>query len=114
MKRLLNILLIIPLLISCKSKNEVEFSMDPVTNIEALWQIIDTKYCYVEQKGVDWNAIHDDYIAKAKNIAVIAEANIPVELGLSEIDLCIIISNFIPHGMMHILLILILIYKNYI
>ncbi len=68
MKRLLNILLIIPLLISCKSKNEVEFSMDPVTNIEALWQIIDTKYCYVEQKGVDWNAIHDDYIAKAKNI----------------------------------------------
>ena len=42
--------------------------MDPVTNIEALWQIIDTKYCYVEQKGVDWNAIHDDYIAKAKNI----------------------------------------------
>lgn len=67
MKRLLNILLIIPLLISCKSKNEVEFSMDPVTNIEALWQIIDTKYCYVEQKGVDWNAIHDEYIAKAKN-----------------------------------------------
>ena len=25
---------------SCKSKNEIEYSEDPVTNIEALWEII--------------------------------------------------------------------------
>lgn len=50
---------------SCRSREEVPFSLDPVDNVEALWQIIDTKYCYVEEKGVDWNAIHDEYIAKA-------------------------------------------------
>ena len=32
-------------------------------------------------------------LAKSKNIPVIAEANIPVDLGLSEIDLCVIIGN---------------------
>lgn len=37
-------------------------------------------------------------IAKAKNIAVIADANIPVELGLSEIDLCIIIGNLFENA----------------
>ena len=68
MKQLTYILLTLLLITSCKSKNEVDFTMDPVTNIEALWQIIDTKYCYVEQKGVDWASIHDEYIAKAKNI----------------------------------------------
>lgn len=50
---------------ACHTKEEMAFSMDPVENIEALWQIIDTKYCYVENKGVNWNAIHDIYTAKA-------------------------------------------------
>lgn len=49
----------------CRSREEMAFSMDPVKNIEALWQIIDTKYCYVEEKGINWQAIHDEYIVKA-------------------------------------------------
>ena len=53
------------LLMSCRSKDEMPFSMDPVDNIEALWQIIDTRYCYIDAKGVDWPAIHDEYVAKA-------------------------------------------------
>lgn len=68
MKHLIYILTVVLLVTSCKSKNEVEYSTDPVDNVEALWQIIDTKYCYVEEKGIDWNAIHDTYIAKAKTI----------------------------------------------
>lgn len=54
------------LLTSCRSKEEMTFSMDPVENIEALWQIIDTRYCYVENKGINWSAIHDEYVVKAK------------------------------------------------
>ncbi len=53
------------LLISCRDKEEMSFSMDPVENIEALWQIIDTKYCYIDDKGIDWQAIHDEYVNKA-------------------------------------------------
>lgn len=51
---------------SCKSKNEIESTWSAEANIEALWQTIDTKYCFVEEKGADWDAIHEEYINKAK------------------------------------------------
>lgn len=56
------------LLNACRSRDEVPFSMDPVENVEALWQIIDTKYCYIEDKGINWAAIHDEYVAKAAEL----------------------------------------------
>lgn len=40
----------------------------PVGNIEALWQIIDQKYCFIEEKGIDWASIHQAYIDSAKLI----------------------------------------------
>lgn len=52
-------------LTACHPSEEISFSMDPVENVEALWKTIDTKYCYVESKGIDWQAIHDEYITKA-------------------------------------------------
>lgn len=70
MKRniLIYCLIALSLFTACRSKDEMAISMDPVDNIEALWQIIDTKYCYVEEKGIDWQAIHDEYVAKAAAI----------------------------------------------
>ena len=65
-KRIIYILTVISLLTACRPNEELRFSMDPVDNIEALWQIIDTKYCYIESKGIDWDAIHEEYIAKAE------------------------------------------------
>ena len=53
---------------SCRAKEEMSFSTDPVENIEALWQIIDTKYCYINDKGIDWLAIHDEYVSKAATL----------------------------------------------
>ncbi len=55
-------------LTACKSKNEVAYSKDPVDNIEALWQIIDTKYCYLDAKKIDWDAVHAEYTAKAAQL----------------------------------------------
>lgn len=57
------------LLTACRSNDEVRFSLDPVENVEALWQIIDTRYCYIEDKGIDWQAVHDEYIARAALLA---------------------------------------------
>ena len=65
-KHIILLVVFVSTLAGCHSREEMSFSMDPVENIEALWQIIDTKYCYVEEKGVDWNAIHDEYINKAQ------------------------------------------------
>ena len=30
-------------------------------NFEALWKIIDERYCFFEEKDVDWTAVHDKY-----------------------------------------------------
>ena len=78
------------LLTACRSKDEVPFSMDPVTNIEALWSIIDTKYCYVEQKGVNWNEVHDIYVAKAEKL--------PKNNQVAMFDLCAEMLNLLQDG----------------
>ena len=28
---------------------------------EQLWKIIDERYCFLEEKGIDWDAVHDKY-----------------------------------------------------
>ena len=78
------------LLASCHTSEEMSYSNDPVENIEALWQIIDTKYCYVEEKGVNWDAIHETYLSKA---ALLPE-NDPVAL----FDLCAEMLNLLEDG----------------
>lgn len=75
---------------ACHSDAELSFSMDPVTNIEALWQIIDTKYCYVEQKGIDWNEVHETYVAKAEKL--------PKNNQVALFDLCAEMLNLLQDG----------------
>lgn len=31
------------------------------TNFEALWTLIDERYCYLDEKGIDWDSIHTVY-----------------------------------------------------
>lgn len=78
------------LLTACHSKDEMPFSMDPVTNVEALWQIIDTRYCYVEEKGVDWNAVHETYVEKARQL--------PQNDQVAMFDLCAEMLNLLQDG----------------
>lgn len=41
-----------------------EYTDDPRGNFEALWSIIDEHYCFLDQKGIDWGAVHDRYVRK--------------------------------------------------
>ena len=47
---------------------DVSYPDTPVGNMEALWHIIDERYCFVEEKGVDWDAIYTEYMDSAKQI----------------------------------------------
>lgn len=38
-----------------------EHANDAMGNFEALWTILDQHYCFFEEKGVDWDAVHDKY-----------------------------------------------------
>ncbi len=40
---------------------EEEYANDPVGNFEQLWKIIDEQYCFLEAKGIDWDAVHEEY-----------------------------------------------------
>lgn len=80
-------LLVLP---SCETREELSYSTDPVENVEALWQIIDTKYCYVEEKGVDWDSVHTEYIGKAR----LLKPN--DQMGL--FDLCAEMLNLLQDG----------------
>ena len=33
----------------------------PLENFEALWKIIDEKYCYLEEKNIDWDSVYTVY-----------------------------------------------------
>lgn len=38
-----------------------EWDNDATGNFEALWTAVDRHYCFFEEKGVDWDRIHDKY-----------------------------------------------------
>lgn len=46
---------------------EPEFDDNPRGNFEALWKIMDEHYCFFEEKGVDWNAVHAKYSKQFNN-----------------------------------------------
>ena len=40
---------------------EEEYADNPRGNFEALWKIMDERYCFFTEKNIDWNAIHAKY-----------------------------------------------------
>jgi len=63
MKRIL--LYILPLLLATSCITEDIHENSPRGNFEALWEIIDTKYCFLDYKnqeyGLDWDEVHRQY-----------------------------------------------------
>ena len=55
-------------LISCVSDPDIQFDNTARGNVEALWRIIDEKYCFIEEKGIDWNGVLPIYLEKADSV----------------------------------------------
>ena len=51
--------LLLLLLTSCI--REEDYDNSAVGNFEALWRLIDEHYCYLDYKGIDWDAVHGQY-----------------------------------------------------
>lgn len=61
------LLLLVALLPSCMNEPEVE----PNTyrgNFESLWKIIDTKYCFLDYKQINWDSIHTVYATRTDTV----------------------------------------------
>lgn len=46
---------------SCLDDDSLEHSDDLRGTFEACWQTFDQRYCYFDEKGVDWQGVHDLY-----------------------------------------------------
>lgn len=57
--QILGLLCCLPIWTGCI--REEEYNNDPVGNFEQLWKIIDERYCFLESKGIDWDAVHAKY-----------------------------------------------------
>lgn len=62
--QILALLCCLPVLTGCI--REDEYDNDPIGNFEQLWKIIDEQYCFLETKGIDWDAVYDEYKPKIK------------------------------------------------
>lgn len=61
---ILKFCLILPLLLCSLSSCMDEPVMEPNThegNFEALWKIIDTRYCFLDERNIDWDSIRTVY-----------------------------------------------------
>ena len=68
MKEYCYILFLSLFLFSCTREPDWSFPNTAQGNIEALWNIIDKKYCFVEEKDIDWSNILSEYLAYADTV----------------------------------------------
>ena len=51
-------------------------------NFEALWTIIDERYCFLDEKGIDWDSIHTAY---SKEIDLMEEQKVTNDLAFFQL-----------------------------
>lgn len=71
MKQIIQIIFIVILLFSFQSCIMDEPTVQPNTNegnFNALWNIIDKQYCYLDYKNINWDKVYQSYQPKLKNI----------------------------------------------
>lgn len=65
MKQYIYTLFLLIACVACVHEESISWPDTPRGNVEALWTIIDEKYCFVEEKGLDWNGVLADYLYRA-------------------------------------------------
>ena len=53
-RQILWLLCCLPVLTGCIGEDD--YANDPRGNFEQLWKIIDEQYCFLDTKGIDWDA----------------------------------------------------------
>lgn len=48
----------------CGCHEQPSYANDPYGNFDALWDVIDTRYCFFPENGVDWDAVGNEYRAR--------------------------------------------------
>lgn len=62
MKNYFVLLLFLPIFFSCREDIYEETNTEKV--FEVVWNTLDKKYCFFDEKDVDWNEVHDRYLTR--------------------------------------------------
>ena len=68
-KQLYRLLFFLLLTAGCTQEPDWSYENTPRGNVEALWDIIDKRYCFVEEKSVDWEDLRDVYLDRADTVS---------------------------------------------
>mgnify|MGYP003305446287 CR=1 FL=1 len=68
MKRILFIVFLWVFMCGCTHEIVPSFPNNNIGNFEALWKIIDEKYCFLDEKNINWDSIHSVYENKVKSL----------------------------------------------
>lgn len=62
MKKIFIIISVVFTLLGCDNNETIkEYNSDPHDNFEALWKILDERYCYFSYKNIDWTRVYNDF-----------------------------------------------------
>ncbi len=63
------IFILILILSACTHRFDGVSDNTPVGNMECLWNTLDSKYCFFDEKQVDWQSVYDHYLPAVRQLA---------------------------------------------
>ena len=68
MKKILLVICVILIFWGCNKEETVtKYNNDPYENFDALWEILDERYCYFSYKNIDWIGVYNDISPRVNN-----------------------------------------------
>ena len=68
MKKILLVIGVILIFWGCNKEETVtKYNNDPYENFDALWEILDERYCYFSYKNIDWIGVYNDISPRVNN-----------------------------------------------
>ncbi len=68
MKKILLIIGVVFVFWGCNKEETVtKYNNDPYENFDALWEILDERYCYFPYKNIDWIGVYNDISPRVNN-----------------------------------------------
>ena len=67
-KYIIAILTCIVLLACDRNETITKYDADPRTNFDALWEILDERYCYFTYKEIDWTEVYNQFLPRVNKV----------------------------------------------
>lgn len=68
MKKILLVISVVFVFWGCNKEETVtKYNNDPYDNFDALWKILDERYCYFSYKNIDWIGVYNDISPRVNN-----------------------------------------------